>query len=123
LVAPNQSRETGQLGTDPLERLFHNATRSPASAPQILFAGAIVRQTGETFTNARRFQLPDAFDDALFSDRACPKTGHEFADAIRTLGCRLWASKTRLFCATIWDIQRIASRADVLHRGERQVAI
>jgi hypothetical protein len=123
LVAPNKSRETRQLGTDPLERLFHNATRSPASAPQILSqAPSLGRQEKISPTPAASNSLMRSM---MRSSPIGPvqKTGHEFADAIRTLGCRLWASKTRLFCATISDIQRIASRADVLHRGERQVAI
>jgi hypothetical protein len=60
--------------------------------------------------------IPYAFDDALFSDRIRPKSRPRVGDAIR-----LWASRRKLFCATIWDIQRIGSfkSVGVLHHGER----
>ena len=106
---PNKSRWTRHLGPDPLERPVNNATLSPAQSLDLL-ARAIPIQTEGNFTDARRFQLPYAFDDTLFSDRICPKSRPRVGDAIRpTLRRLLWASRTKLFCAAIWDIQRIGS--------------
>jgi hypothetical protein len=75
------------------------------------------------FTNARRFQLPDGFDDALFSDRICPKNRPRVADASEHCGADYGREQKEIVLRDYlgYSADCIASleSADVLHRGDR----
>jgi hypothetical protein len=88
----------------------------------IFFAGAIVIQAEANFTDARRFQLPYAFDDRLFSDRIRPKKPatsrqcHPNNNAAPTLGehDEIVLRDYRGYLA-----DRVSQSVGVLHHGER----